>query len=418
MQSKILNSLPSNIFSYKSADNVANKTIKVNSANGGTDTLNRDKIISMGRLATVEYFGKKANLNSDNLIKYNSKVANYDNFQHNVWADTIRYCAEVSAKTYNRPSYNNMEEVWNDLSLVSDPIFIKTLQDISTAVITPLYPEVMPAALDRMVDFRRGRLGESLVVDIESNDFALFDDDSWGSVSSKPYQYLYKKQIALTPKPYTAKYKIKWYQDVVGGEAGRYYAALMRGAYSKMYALVIDAFKRAFNNADYNPASYTFDSFSMENWTKAIMLSTGINGVRRDQLMAVGTLSALSQIVPTIGTPALAAGIQGQIGEEWVRNGFLANVAGVDLVETDLAVVPGTQNYNPKFVSLDDPTSENIYLMAKVGYAPMVGVIPDGSPITIVFTPEETADMTINISETLVFDVAPAFSSKIIKIAV
>lgn len=417
MQSKFLNSLPNNIFSYKSADD-ANKTIRVNSASGETATLNRDKIISLGRLATVEYFGKKSNLNSDNLIKYNSRVENYDNFQHNVWADTIRYCAEVTAKTLNRPSYNSMEEVWNDRSLCSNPTFVKVLQDISTAVITPLYPAIIPAALDRMVDFRRGRFGESLVVDIESNDFALFDDDSWGSVSSKPYQYLYKKQIAVTPKPYTAKYKIKWYQDVVGGEAGRYYAALMRGAYSKMYALVISAFKRAFNNADYNPASYTFDSFSMENWTKAIMLATGINGVRKDQLMAVGTLSALSQIVPTIGTPALAAGIQGQIGEEWVRNGYLANVAGVDLVETDLAVVPGTQNYDPKFISLDDPTSENIYLMAKIGYAPMVGVLPEGSPIDIVFTPTETADMTINIFETLVFGLAPAFSSKIIKIAV
>lgn len=417
MQSKIFNSLPNNIFSYTSADD-KNKTIKVNSATDGSTELNRDKIISLGRLATVEYFGKKANLNTDNLEKYNSRVKNYDNFQHNVWADTIRYCAEVSARAYGRPSYNSMEEVWNDRSLVSDPLFVKALQDISTAVITPLYPEVIPAALDRMVDFRRGRFGESTVVDIESNDFALFDDDSWGSVSSKPYQYLYKKQISLTPKPYTAKFKIKWYQDVVGGEAGRYYAALMRGAYSKMYALVIDAFKKGFASTEYNPAAYTFDSFSMENWTKAIMLSEAINGVSRRQLMAVGTLSALSQVVPTIGTPALAAGIQGQIGEEWVRNGFLGNVAGVDLVETGLAVVPGTQNYNPKFVSLDDPTSENIYLMARIGYAPMVGIIPDGSPINIVFTPEETADMTINISETLVFAVKPAFSSKIIKISV
>ena len=48
----------------------------------------------------------------------------------------------------------------------------------------------------------------------------------------------------------------------------------------------------------------------------------------------------------------------------------------------------------------------------------MVGAIAEGSPITITFSPEETADMTINISETLVFDIAPAFSSKIVKISV
>ena len=83
MDAKRLNSLPSNIFSYKSAADTANRTIRVNS-DGKSTELNRDKIISMGRAATVEYFGKQANLNNNNLIKYNSKVQNYDNFQHNV----------------------------------------------------------------------------------------------------------------------------------------------------------------------------------------------------------------------------------------------------------------------------------------------------------------------------------------------
>lgn len=417
MNAKMLQNLPSNIFAYQSADSVANKTIKVNSGNE-TVTLNRDKIVSMGRLATMEFFGKRANLNSSNLEKYESSVKNYDNFQHNVWADTVRYCAEVAAKVYNRPAYNSMEEVWRDRSLATDPIFVRTLQDISQAVITPLYPQVIPAALDRMVDFRPSELGRSTVVDIESNDFFLFDDDSWGSVSSKPYQYLYKKQISLTPEPYTAKFKIKWYQDVVGGEAGRYYAALMRGAYSKMYAIVLEAFKSGFASAEYNPASYTFDTFSMENWTNGIMLSEALNGVSREQLMAVGTLTSLSKVLPTIGEPALLAGIQGEIGVEWVRNGYLGKVVGIDLIEAGMAVVPGTQNYNPKFVSLDDPDKHNIYLMAKNGYAPLVGVIADGSPIDIVFTPRETADMTIDVSETIIFDVKPAFSSKIIKFEV
>lgn len=417
MNAKMLNNIPSSLFAYRSSDNVANKTIRVNSGSG-TKELNRDKIVSMGQLATKEYFGKKANLNSSNLEKFESRITNYDSFQHNVWADTIRYCAEVAAKVYNRPAYNSMEEVWNDRSLATDPIFVRTLQDISLEVITPLYSQVIPAALDRMVDFRKGEFGRSTVVDIKSNDFFVFDDDSWGSVSSKPYQRLYKKQITLTPEPYTAKFKIYWYSDVVGGEAGSYYAALMRGAYSKMYAIVLETFKKGFASADYNPASYTFDTFSMENWTNGIMLSEALNGVSREQLMAVGTLTSLSKVLPTIGEPALLAGIQGEIGVEWVRNGYLGKVVGIDLIEAGMAVVPGTQNYEPKFVSLDDPDKRNIYLMAKVGSAPLVGVIPNGSPITITFTPRETADVSIDVSMTIVFDVKAAFSSKIIKFEV
>lgn len=410
-----LNSLSNDIFTYKSVDS-EKKTIKINSANGERK-INRDEIVTSGRLATLEYFGQIANADKDNLVKYNSRVKNYGGLQKKVWEDTVLYCAGVACKNCDREPYGSMKELAADINMYRDPIFWRTLAYISQDVIEPLFPAIIPAATDRLINWNNGRLGETKLIDVPSNDFFVFDDDSWGSVSSKPYQYLYKAQISVTPKPYTAKAKIKWYQDIIDGEAGRYYAAFMRGAYNKMYAIMIDRFKAAVGNSKYVPSGLQYDSFSAANWTNAIMVAETLNGVRRDQLMAMGTLSSLSQIVPTVGSPAVAAGIQGQIGVEWARNGFLANVFGVDLIEAGLGVVPGTQNYDPKFFGLDDATSENVYIFAKIGRAPMEGVIADGSPITITFTPEETADMTINISETIIFDVAPAFSQKIIKIA-
>ena len=185
-----------------------------------------------------------------------------------------------------------------------------------------------------------------------------------------------------------------------------------------MYAMTLEKFKAAVANTKYVPTGLTLDSYSADNWNTAIMQTAAINGVPRTQLMALGTLSALSNVLPTVGTPAAAAGIQGQIGVEWVRNGFLGNVAGVDLIEAGLALVPGTQNYQPKFISLDDSDQENIYIFAKNGYAPMAGAIAEGSPITITYTPEKTADMSIDISMTLVCDIQPVFSSKVFKIQV
>lgn len=406
-----LNSISNSLFAYKT--NTAD-VIKLNGANGKVRNLNRDEIISGCRLATLEYFGKLSETDKENVVKFNSKLGEkYNSFQKGIWEDTVLYCAALANKTVGIEPYTSMEQVSADRSLYKNETFWKALAYISQEVITPLFPEVIPSATERLIDWGANtRLGESRIVEIESNDFFVFDDDSWGSVSSKPYQYLYKAQIAITPKPYTAKTKIKWYQDIVGGEAGRYFAAFMRGAYSKMYAVMISKFKTALGNAKYMPEGFKFDSYSQDNWNKAIMLLEAVNGVRRDQIMALGNLSALSKVLPTVGTPAVAAGIQGMIGEEWVRNGFLANVAGVDLIESSLGVVPGTQNYNPKFIGLDD----KIYLMAKVGRAPMVGAMAEGSPITIDFTPRETADMTIDISETIVFDIAAAFSSKMVEI--
>lgn len=407
-----LNSISNNLFAYKT--NSA-EVIKLNGANGKERKLNRDEIISGCRLATLEYFGKLAETDKENIVKFNSKLGDkYNSFQKGIWEDTILYCAALATKSVGLEPYTNMEQVRADRSLYKNETFWKALAYISQEVITPLFPEVIPSATERLIDWGANtRLGESRIVEIESNDFFVFDDDSWGSVSSKPYQYLYKAQISITPKPYTAKTKIKWYQDIVGGEAGRYFAAFMRGAYSKMYAVMISKFKTALGNAKYMPEAFKFDSYSPDNWNKALMLLEAVNGVGRNQLMALGNLSALSKVLPTTGTSAAAAGIQGMIGDEWVRNGFLANVAGVDLIESSLGVVPGTQNSNPKFIGLDD----KIYLMAKVGRAPMVGAMAEGSPITITFTPEETADMSIDISETIVFDIAAAFSSKMVEIS-
>lgn len=182
---------------------------------------------------------------------------------------------------------------------------------------------------------------------------------------------------------------------------------------------MLERFRDAIANSRYASSVLTYDSYSAANWNQAIMRAAALNGVSRNQLMALGTLTALSNVLPTVGTDGAVAGIQGMIGVEWVRDGFLGNVAGVDLVEYNLAVVPGTQNYNPEFLSLDDgEENESIYIIPRIGYAPMVGATAAGSPLTIMFTPEETADMTINISETIVFDIQPAFSQKIVKITV
>ena len=413
-----LNSISDDLFKYKSA-NTQDKVIKVCSADGkNVLNLDRDDIIVNGRYATLEHFGKIANMDKDAPIKFNSTLKHYGNYQKKVMQNTVLYCAALANKAVGLEPYTNINDVANDVNLYRNPIFWHALAYISQEVITPLFPAVIPAATERLVNWNRARLGETKLVSIKSNDFFLFDDDSWGSVSSKPYQYLYKDMIALTPKPYTAKTKIKWYQDIIDGEAGEYYAAFMRGAYNKMYAIMLARFNKAMANEKYIPAENKWDSFTPQNWTDAIMAAEALNGVPRNQLAAMGSLSALSKILPTVGTPAVAAGIQGQIGVEWVRNGFLANVFGVDLIETGLAVVPGTQNYKPKYIGLSDNGQDKIFIFAKNGYSLMEGAIAEGSPITITFTPEETADMTIDISETIIFDIQPAFSQKVMEILV
>ena len=408
-----LNALSNDLFAVKK-DN--NDIIKVNS---DSRELNRNKIVAAAKLATTEYLGRLCNADKNNLVKYVERINNYGEFQHSVMDDVVLYCAALANRQIGKEPYNTIDEVRADRSLAFNQTFLKALAAISEEVVTPLFPAALDAVADRLVEWSEVALGQTKVISIESNDFFIFDDDSWGSVSSKPYQYLYKDQVSITPTPKTAKAKIKWYQDIVGGEAGRYFAAFMRGAYNKIYAVTLERFRSAISNSKYASSVLTVDSYSAANWNNAIMKACALNGVKRNQLMALGTLTALANILPTVGLDGAVAGIQGMIGDEWVRNGFLGNVAGVDLVEYGLAVVPGTQNHDPQFLSIDGSlVNENIYIIPRIGYAPMFGVKAIGQPIMITLDPEETADMTINISETLVFDIQPAFSQKIVKIDV
>lgn len=411
MNVEILNKLPRDIFAYKSKNN---QQIKVCNANGETvKTLDRDKLISMGRMATCEYFGKMGANDKNSVGKYNSRLkdVDYETFSRNVWESTVLFCAAQANKQIGKAPYSSMKEVEEDMSLYTNSTFWATLAAISTEVVSPLLPEIADAVTNRLISWTPGRLGESKIIEIKSNDFFVYDDDSWGSVSSKPTQRLYKASIAVTPKLYTARAKIFWYPDIVDGDAGSYYAAFARGAVNKMFAITVSKFKAAIANAKYMSMDYQL-AYSQENWTKALMQSAAINGVSRSQLMALGTLESLSNVLPTSGDTL--AGFGGDIGTEWARSGYLATVAGVDLMEVGLAVVPGTQNYQPKFIGLEDA----IYILAKVGAAPMAGV-KTANPISVTLEPvRETADMSIDITETIAFEIAPVFSSKIYKLTV
>lgn len=417
MNVEILNKLPRDIFAYKSNNN---QQIKVCGADGKVKkTLDRDKIITGGRLALCEYFGKIGENDKATVGKYNSRLngVEYESFSRNVWEKTVLFCAAQANKQIGKEPHTSMDEVREDTDLYYNNTFWATLAAISSEVISPLLPEIMDAATNRLITWQNGQLGVTKKIDITSNDFFVYDDDSWGSVSSKPTQRLYKASVAVTPKLYTARAKIFWYQDIVDGDAGSYYSAFARGAVSKMFAMTVSKFKEAINNSKYMPSGYQLDGFSMENWNKALMQSAAINGVTRNQLMALGTLQGLSNILPTAGDGALA-GFGGDVGKEWVKSGYLANVSGVDLVEVGLTVVPGTQNYQPKFISLDDETEENIYILAKVGHAPMAG-IKTKNPVSVKLKPvEDTADMSIDITESIAFDIAPVFASRIYKISV
>lgn len=409
MKTLKLNSIPQTVFE---ADSVVNTTVKTNSGN----EISRKDIIATGRLVACEYIGK--NLNGYN-SRLNGKGVDLPTLDRAHKEKKLLFCAAQANKISGKDAPANYEEVVrNSASYANDEIFLRTLAEIDREVIDPLFFSVISDAGMGLMQWQPAPLGSTTEITVRSNDVFLFEDSAFGSGRSTTKNYLYAKSVTLTPKIYSCNATIKWYQDVVNGDAGRYYAAIMNGMYNKIYAIMMQSLKAAVAGGTYIPAGLTAATYSTQNWLKITDLVAAANGINVDDLMAIGTRSALSNLLPVDGNGGAITGLQYGLGEEWFANGYLPKAGSVDLFPITPVIVPGTQNN--ELLTID--TEDNIYVMGKAGrgYAPMVGVYAEGSPITLTATPGGngttsygTADFTIDINVGAMFDIKPVFASKI-----
>lgn len=400
-----LNSMDTNLFAYK-----ADGDEKIGS---GANQLSRNKIIASGRACTAEYLGTRISRGTGS---FKSRIAefggSYEALSKAHSEQKMLYCAARAYAAVGAEPPQNIEQVKNDTSLYKDPTFLRTLARIDMEVVTPMLYDVFSDLGGSMLNMSTVRLGETKEIVIQSNDIFLWEDTALGSAHSTTKNYLYSDTVTMNPRPFTSNGTIKWYQMVAadgGMDAGWYYTALIRGMWSKIMAMYTGALTDAATLARYVPSYLTFNSYSSQNWAAATTAVAVANGVRRENLMAFGEYGALQAVLPN-GTPSDAA-LTYQLGEEWMKNGFVSMVGRVPLYEVMPALVPGTVNTIGATVGLDD----NIFITARVGdsLAPVYVAMVDGWPVTIEYTPSQTANFVIDINMTTLMDVKPVFAGKL-----
>lgn len=416
-----LNSISQSIFN---ADDVKdNSTIKVNSA-GTSQSISRKEIIATGRLVACEYFGNLVNKNPLTIEKYNSRIkdANFDyaTLSKKFREKQLMFCATKVCSLYDKDAPATFDDFKRDcMSYAQDKIFMKMLSEIDREIISPIFFDVIDSVGMGLVQMVTSPLGATKEITVRSNDVFLYEDGSWGSSRSTSKNYLYSKTITLNPKVHTCNATIKWYQDYVDGDAGWYFGALVNGMYNKMYAKLISAMDAASAGGAYIPEGLTAPTYSTANYIRITDLVAASNGVRVDDLMAIGTRSALSNLLPVDGNGGAITGLQYGLGESWFQNGYLPKAAGVDLFPVSPVIVPGTQNSTLQTID----TGDNIYIFSKggYGYKPIYTAVAEGSPIILTTTPSGgnenaamgTADFTIDINVSAIFDTKPVFASKV-----
>lgn len=410
-----LNSIPAKVFDAQETQDIK---VKLNNANGSSREISRKEIVATGRLVACEYFGNFINKRPNQIEKYNSRIADkpydYATLSRKHQEKKLLFCAAQVAKISGKDAPTSFEEIKTNRSYATDGLFLRVMAEIDRDILDPLFFSVLDAVGMDLMQWEPVGWGTK-EIDVRSNDVFLWEDSSWGSGKSTSKNYLYAKTITINPKVYSCNATIKWYQDVVAGDAGRYYAAIMLGMYNKIYAMNISLLKQAVAGGKYIPAGLTADTYTTQNWIRITDLVAAANGVRVEDLMAIGTRSALSNLLPVDGTGGAMTGLQYGLGEQWFTNGYLPKAAGIDLFPVSPVIVPGTQNSTLDTID----TGNDIYIFAKGLWKPMYGGYIEGTPITLTATPggtgnaQGTADFTIDINAGAMFDIKPVFATKV-----
>lgn len=384
--------------------------------------ISRNDIISVGRLVACEYLGNMLNQTKhEGEDKYTSRLnsakLDYATLAKDFADARFIFCATVAYKARGVEAPASLEAAKRDMSLAGDQNFMNAMAAIDREVLEPLLFDVFDDASGNMLQWETVAPGATKEITIQSNDAFLYEDSAWGSGHSTSKNYLYAQTITMTPKVKSCNATIKWYQNIVNGDPGWYYGALMRGMWNKIYAMFVGGLNKAAANTKYMPSGLKATTYTTENFLKISQNVAAANGLTRRDLVAYGTAIALNNIVPQ-DTQGAILGMSYGLGEQWFYNGYLPRAGQVALVEVLPAIVPGTQNSTLKQIFPDDV----IYIAARggIGYAPMYGVRMDGSPVTITATPsggngmaQGTADFTIDINVGAMFDIAPVFASKV-----
>lgn len=376
----------------------------------GTDE--RSKLVACGRILMKEANGRAVKaFNQGSEFTGELDTEKYARLNQGTKEAVLLFCAKKGAAFEGREAPETYEEfARHSRDYYKNQAFIRALSGIVTDIVRPMLPYVTSNALGRLAQMINVPLGQTHEIVVESNDFFVWQDSSWGASRSVPENTLYPATITLNPRPISCEATAKWYQLVANdADFGLWLNALTAGLYNKITALWYGALRAAATNTYYTPSYLTASGFTSANLSNIVEAVMAANNVDASQLMIFGRRPVLSVMLPT-GTKQDAALTYG-LGLEWMRNGFLGTVQGVPTFEMRNAMLPGQVNTAGNMIMQD--TDAYIIARAGAGYAPIYIGIEDGTPITLELEPHETADMTLNVNMTASIDVKPVFASKI-----
>lgn len=251
---------------------------------------------------------------------------------------------------------------------------------IISVMLDAILPETLITNLGLYTDIRNIGWGDSAVFDIEPRDLFPVSKAGRGKRMAE-LQKQFRGQIALVPEAHEMSVGVSLYRVLSGAESLARFAA--KAILSIETAVTIDAYS-AFNtamlalpntpgNGQLRAAGWSQDTFV--NFAQKVSAWNG-----GAQAIAMGTKRALAKVLP------LNANYRYDIESDFVRVGYIRNLAGVDTLE-----LPQVADWeNPFGLKLNDDV---IYIMSPSAQKP-VKLVLEGNTLSYTQNQFDAANLT------------------------
>lgn len=400
-------------------NSVSPSAFLVNASQVADNTHERAEFISKGRVLIYTHAQKgknamltamgKAPEETIRLSRLDYQTLN-EQFQREHLLYAAKKCCEYNGKI--------PPETWeafrgNAQSYYKNQHFWAVLSGVYEEILTPVLPAVYSEAVSQMAAVVEVGFGETYSIAVGSNDIPVFQDSSWGASRSVPRNRLYPSVHTLNPQPKSAWITAKYMQLIgTGMDFGAFFANIVAGMYSKTMGMWNEALRKATSDTNLIPAALNY-TFNNQNWVSAANKIAALNAATISNLFAVGSMVALSKVLPTEATGStnvnMDAAIATLLGADYTRSGYLGEFMAVRLMPMVDAVIPGTQNTTVETIL----SPNDIYMVAGSRLKPLVIAYNRETPIAIEMDPTKAADFEIGINLTIALDSAAVFASKI-----
>jgi hypothetical protein len=292
-----------------------------------------ENAVKLAKMAIQKYHAKDA---VSNVSLYSASVNNaeYEELNETVKKAMIKYAAKVAnigdMIDVNTPA--GFKAAVGQFSAFREALFA-----IETKIIDTVNSKSEVEQSLLMAELRNLADGDSETFDIGSKSLFTVEDVGYSNNTTR-LQYQFMKPEFLTPRPKDAAIAVDLYQfNAIGFDFGKQMAKLAISFRVAMYDSIIAAI---FDTTPLTGTPFYKAVFAKTTWQELANRVAGANG---SPAMAYGTNVALGKASDTVGDK-WAYGVS----EEFVKNGFIRDLYGVNAMELRQAVSSNDANYTFK----------------------------------------------------------------------